>query len=66
MRVDDLNDEAVIRVLKQVLTELHDDDDLGVDNARDILSALVDVLDDGDLMDCHGTEGWKHRYRLED
>jgi hypothetical protein len=66
MNVDFLNDKAVETIFRKLLTELLADEYIDIDSQRDLLEVLVNALDDGDQMDCFGTEGWKHRYGLED
>jgi len=41
-------------------------DDMKEESAKDLLKKIINQLDDLDLEDYFGTEGWKHYFGFED
>jgi hypothetical protein len=41
-------------------------DTMGEDDLREMMAAMIELLDDGDQDDTFGTEGWRHRLGWDD
>lgn len=66
MRVDDLNEvglERLIRGVAKLITDFSDHTDES--GKRDLARALAPVLDELDAEDFFGSEGWKRAAGLE-
>jgi hypothetical protein len=75
MQIEDLSDKAAVKLLKHLIKEMHiksnvfahdaSEDDIS-SGAKQMLSAIVETLDDLDGDDYFGSDGWKHYFGLED
>lgn len=68
MKIKNLTHEAVKEYIVQIAQGLEASIDNFSDEGhdRELLKWLVGMLDDGDLDDFWGTEGWKHQFGIED
>ncbi len=61
MNVEDMNDDAVDRVLEVITAKLNK---LEVVDKITVLDGVISLLDDLDADDFFGTEGWRHSFGL--